>query len=97
MDAVLLGVMACMASDVRMILEKGRVPLTSLEIDAVADRAEDPPRYFTRILMTFALSGPGEENRKKVERALDLSRDKYCSVLHSLRPDLDVEIRIESL
>lgn len=97
MDAVLLGVMACMAIDVRMILEKGRVPLESLEVATSADRAEEPPRYFTRMLMTFRLSGPGEENRDKVQRAIDLSRDKYCSALHSLRPDLDLEIRIGTL
>jgi putative redox protein len=97
MDALLLGVMACMAIDVRMILEKGRVPFDSLELLAEADRAESPPRYFTRLLLDFRLSGVGEGNREKVQRAADLSRDNYCSALNSLRPDLDIEIRIGSL
>jgi len=97
MDAVLLGVMACMGIDVLMILEKGRVPLDSLEVEAVADRMEEPPRYFRRIELIYRLEGPGEENRAKVERAIELSREKYCSVLHSLRTDLDLEIRIAEL
>jgi putative redox protein len=97
MDALLLGVMTCMAIDIRMILEKGRVPLQSLEMDTEADRAEDPPRYFTSLRMVFRLTGPGEENRGKVQRAVELSRDKYCSALNSLRPDLDLELRIDSL
>jgi putative redox protein len=97
MDAVLLGVMTCMSIDVRMILEKGRVPLESLDLDVVADRAENVPRYFTRMLMEFRLAGPGEENREKVQRAIDLSRDKYCSALHSLRSDLDLEITLAAV
>jgi len=97
MDAVLLGVMTCMGVDIRMILEKGRVPFESLEMDAEAHRAETPPKYFTRLLLSLRLIGPGEENRDKVQRAIELSRDKYCSALNSLRPDLDLEIRIEAL
>ena len=97
MDAVLLGVMACMGIDVLMILEKGRVPLDSLQVEAEGERMDDPPRYFRRMELVYRLEGPGEENRSKVERAIDLSRDKYCSVLHSLRSDLELEIRIESL
>jgi putative redox protein len=97
MDTVLLAVMTCMAIDIRMILEKGRVPIQSLELTAEADRAESAPRFYTRLLMGVRLAGPGEENRDKVQRSLDLSRDKYCSVLHSLRSDLEVEIRIDAL
>jgi len=97
MDAVLLGVMACMGIDVRMILEKGHVPLDSLQLEAEAERAEEAPRYYRRIELVYRLKGPGEENRARVERAVELSRDRYCSALHSLRSDLDLEIRIEAL
>jgi len=94
-DALLMGVAGCMGVDVVMILEKGRVPLTSLSVEVEGDRAEDPPRRFTAIRMTYRIAGPKEEHRRKVERAVELSRDRYCSVLHSLRTDLDVDIRVE--
>ena len=95
MDTVLLGVGGCMAIDVVMILEKGRVPLEELSIQVEGDRREDPPRHFTAIRMRYSISGPGEEHRARVERAVQLSRDRYCSVLHTLREDLDVEIEID--
>lgn len=95
MDAVLLAVGGCMAIDVVMILQKGRVPLDDLSIEVEGDRREDTPRRFTAVRMRYTLSGPGEEHRARVERAVQLSRDRYCSVLHTLRDDLDVEIEID--
>ncbi len=94
-ESLLLSLAACMAIDVRMILEKGRVPLRSLEVELEGDRREDVPRYFHRMRMAFKLAGPGPEHGAKIERAIDLSRDKYCSVLHTLRPDLDLRISFE--
>lgn len=95
MDALLLGVAGCMGVDVVMILEKGRVPLESLSVEVEGDRAEEPPKRYTAIRMTYRMAGPGPEHRAKVDRAVELSRDRYCSVLHSLRTDLDVDIRVE--
>lgn len=94
-DALLLGVAGCMGVDVVMILEKGRVPLESLSVEVEGDRAAEPPRRYTAIRMTYRIAGPGPEHRAKVDRAVELSRDRYCSVLHSLRTDLDVDIRVE--
>jgi putative redox protein len=82
-----------MAVDVKMILEKSRVPLESIEVEAVGVRAESAPRRFLSITLTYYLRGPEEEHEAKVQRALDLSRDKYCSVMHSLDPDIEVELR----
>ena len=96
-DSLLLGLMGCMSIDVLMILQKGRVTVNSLETRAEAERAPDPPRYFTRVLLTFALDGPSPEDRSKVDRAIELSREKYCSVLHSLRPDLEFETEVEGV
>ena len=91
----LLGSMAaCMGIDVVMILEKSRVPVTSLSVTVEGDRVQDAPRYFHTMRLTYHVSGPTDEDEAKLQRAVDLSRDKYCSVLHSLRPDLDLEIRI---
>ena len=96
-DSLLLGLMGCMSIDVLMILQKGRVTVNSLETRAEAERAPEPPRHFTRVRLTFAVDGPSPEERVKVDRAIELSRDKYCSVLHSLRPDLEFETVVEGV
>jgi putative redox protein len=94
MDALLLAVAGCMAVDVQVILERSRVPLTGLEVAVEGERAHVHPKRYTRLHMSYVLEGPKEEHRAKVERAVDLSREKFCSVLHSLRPDIDLEIDI---
>lgn len=92
---LLLSLAGCMGVDVRMILEKSRVPLETLEVVVSGDREDDPPRYFRSIRLTYRVKGPGDEDEGKLERAVQLSREKYCSVLHTLRPDLDLDVRIE--
>jgi putative redox protein len=95
MDALLLAVASCMGIDVVMILQKGRVPLTSLEVDVEGDRAGEAPRRFTALRIAYRIGGLEVAHRERAQRAVDLSRDKYCSVLHSLRPDADIDIRID--
>jgi putative redox protein len=97
MDALLLALAGCMAVDVLTILEKGRVPVESLEVEVEGDRPDRPPRRFTALRMEYRVRGPGVEHQAKLERAVALSRDTYCSVYHTLRPDLDVDIRIRRL
>ena len=94
---LLLSVAGCMGIDVKDILEKSRVPVSALEVEVDGDRREDPPRRFTAIRLTYRVRGPGDEDQAKLQRAIDLSRDKYCSVLHTLNPDLDLDIRIERI
>lgn len=96
MDTLLLALAGCMGADVCSILESSHVPLTSLEIEITGTRPADPPRRFIKIDLLYRLSGPQEEHAKKVQRAVDLSRDKYCSVLHTLDPNLDVGIEVET-
>jgi putative redox protein len=95
MDTLLLALAGCMGIDIVMILQKGRVQVDDLDIDIEADRAADPPRRFTALSMTVRVVGPSEDERAKVERAVALSRDRYCSVFHSLREDLDVRIHVD--
>lgn len=95
MRLLLFSVAGCMAIDVVMILEKSRVALETLEVDVSGVRAIDPPRKFESLRLTYRVTGPGPEDEAKLQRAVDLSRDKYCSVLHTLRPDLDLDIRIQ--
>jgi putative redox protein len=91
MQALAFGIAGCMAADVVAILTKGRHPLTGLRVTFSGTRAETPPRYFTSIEMVFHVSGavPPEA----VDRAIALSRERYCSALNSLRPDTELHLR----
>ena len=92
---LLLSLAGCMGVDVRMILEKSRVPVDALEVEVEGDRMTEPPRRFHAIRLTYRLRGPAEEDQPRLERAVRLSTEKYCSVLHTLRPDLELDVRIE--
>ena len=76
----------CMAVDVVMILTKGRHPLKSLRITFSGERAPQPPRRFVTATLTFHIGG--DVPVAAVERAIELSRRTYCSVWHSLKPDI---------
>jgi putative redox protein len=95
MDTVLLGVGACMGADICHILGKSRVPLEALEVLVTGQRVETNPRRYRAIRFVFRVKGPGPEDQAHVERAVALSRETYCSAIHSLRPDLEVDIAIE--
>lgn len=96
MEALLMALAGCMAVDVLMILEKSRVPVEGLEVEAVGRRAPAVPKRYVAVTLTYRLSGPTDADRSKVDRAVDLSRDRYCSVLHTLDPELDLEIEVET-
>ncbi|WQO70022.1 OsmC family protein (plasmid) [Sinorhizobium medicae] len=78
MEMVLIGTGGCSAFDVVHILEKGREAIEDCVVEMDADRAEQDPRVFTRIHMHFIVKGRGLA-AKKVERAVALSIEKYCS------------------
>lgn len=83
------AVAACAAIDVVLILKKGRQDLTGLSVSTRATRAETLPRYITRLRFEFRLLGDVDE--AKARRAVRLSFEKYCSVYHSLRKDIELE------
>jgi putative redox protein len=85
---LLLSLAACTGADVVDILKKMRVPLNALEVVVEAERNEEHPRYVKAAHMRFIVRGVAEANREKVERAVELSHEKYCSVAHSLRQDI---------
>ena len=95
MEMLLLSVAGCMAIDILMILEKSRVAVNTLAFDAIGVRAETMPKRYTSVKLVCHVSGPSEEDESKVVRAVELSRDKYCSVLHTLDPQIDFEIQVE--
>lgn len=90
MQDAALGIAGCMSADVVDILRKGRYPLTALRVTFRGLRAEAPPRRFTDIHLHFAISG--SIPREAVERAIALSRERYCSVWHSFRQDIELSI-----
>lgn len=94
MDHLLLAAAGCMGADVLDILGKSRVPVEHFEVQVEGKRAEKAPRRFVAISMSFRVRGPLASDRPKVERAVNLSREKYCSVLHTLRPDLDLLLEV---
>jgi putative redox protein len=78
MELVLIGTGGCSAFDVVHILEKGREPVEDCVVEMEAERAEQDPKVFTRIHMRFMVKGR-RLSRSKVERAIQLSIEKYCS------------------
>jgi len=85
-EALAMALAGCMAIDVADIVVKGRHDLKSLEARLVGQRRDDPPRHFVSFTLHFALTGSVPEHA--IERAINLSRDKYCSVWLSLREDI---------
>jgi len=80
----------CMAMDVVHVLRKGRHDLRGLKVELVAQRAPDDPHRFTSVELKYQITGTIP--REPVQRAIDLSRDKYCSVWHSLRQDIELDV-----
>ncbi len=78
MELVLLGTGGCTAFDVLDILKKGRQAVDDCWVELEAERAAEAPKVFTRITMRFVVTGRGL-NRATVERAVQLSAEKYCS------------------
>ena len=87
MQALAFGLAGCMAMDVVHILQKGRHDLRGLRADLSGTRADEPPRRFTTITLHYVING--QIPADVVERAIELSREKYCSVWHSMRQDID--------
>ena len=78
MEMVLLGTGGCSAYDVVVILRKSGQAVTGCEVKVTSERAETDPKVFTKIHMHFVVRGKALK-RNVVERAIQLSHDKYCS------------------
>jgi putative redox protein len=90
-EALLLSLGGCMAIDIVSILKKMRMEIRRFQIDLAGERNPDPPQYFRAVEMVFHLTGKNLDPRR-IDRAIALSRQTYCSVYNSLRPDLDLKI-----
>ena len=94
MEMVLVGLGGCSAFDVVEILEKSRQNVQECQIQIEAERADEIPAVFTNIHMHFIFSGEGL-NEKHIKRAVELSVDKYCSVVKMLRPGVVITFDYE--
>ena len=91
-EALLGSLCACMAIDILMILKKMRSGPEDVRVRALARRKESPPKFFTGVDLDIFVQG--DVSTKHVERAVQLSKNTYCSVLHSLRQDLELSWNI---
>ena len=82
-DLLMLAAASCSSYDVIMILSKQKEPLEGLEVNCTGVQEEEPPYQFTSLHLHYIVRGP--VNPKKVERAIKLSEEKYCSVTNTLK------------
>jgi putative redox protein len=92
-QALAYATMACMAMDVVHVITKGRHDLRALKVEFEGERAGEAPRRFVSMHLKFILTG--EIPPAVVERAITLSKTKYCSVSNTLRPDIDFQTTFE--
>lgn len=89
MLVLLLAAASCSGSDIVVILQKMRIKLRELRIEAAGTRREQDPRRYIALHLDYRIAGEGLDE-VKARRAIDLSLEKYCSVVHSLAPDIAI-------
>jgi len=92
-QALAFGLAGCMAVDLAVVLGRGRLDLRGLRAHMVATRAAEDPKRLLSVDLRFTVEGDVPPDR--VERAIQLSRERYCSVWHSLRADIELTTRFE--
>lgn len=95
-ELLLVGLSGCTAMDVVSILSKKRQTITSFEVKAHGERASQDPKRFTSFLVEYVIKGEGIDP-DAVERAVELSEEKYCSVMATLRFAGPIERKITIL
>jgi putative redox protein len=90
MQALAFALAGCMAMDVVHVIRKGRYDLRGLKADLTGTRSLEDPRRFTAVTLHYSVTGDVPD--EKVARAIQLSREKYCSVWHSMRQDIELDV-----
>lgn len=90
MHTLAISLAGCMAIDVVDILQKGRHSVRALHVSFTGVRAADPPRRFEEIALHYRVGTDAPSHA--IERAIALSREKYCSVWHSMREDIHLTV-----
>jgi len=87
-DLLLLSAASCSAYDVALILDRQREPLEGLEVICSGEQLPEPPYAFTDIHLHYRAYGAVEP--RKLERAIKLSEEKYCSIINTLKPAVNI-------
>lgn len=87
-QALAYAVMSCMAMDIVHVIQKGRHPMQAMTVKCHGRRTEEHPRRFVSMAIEFDITGQMDD--QVVERAIELSRHKYCSVWNTVRPDVEL-------
>jgi putative redox protein len=87
-DLLMLAAASCSSHDVTMILSKQKEPLAGLEVTCTGQQEDEPPYQFTNIHLHYTVKG--SVNPNKVERAIRLSEEKYCSVINTLKHGVNI-------
>ena len=90
MQALAFALAGCMAMDVVHVIRKGRHEMRGLRADLSGTRASEDPRRFTSMTLHYSITGTIPD--AVIERAIQLSKDKYCSVWHSMREDIELSV-----
>ncbi len=93
MEMILAALGGCSTVTIVEFLNKMRQPFTSLEVELSADRADDPPRVYTKIHAHYRVGGEVDEGR--VARAIELTESKYCSVHSMLEKTAEMNHTVE--
>ncbi len=91
-ESLLLSLAACMGIDVMSIITKMRMTPVSFRMEIEGERNPTPPQYYRAVNIVLFIAGKNLDSGK-IDRAIALSREKYCSVYNSLRPDLSLSVR----
>ena len=94
MELFLMSLGGCSGMDILSIFKKMRMHVDDFEILIKADQAKDHPRVFTRIQMVYKIYGTSIDS-KKVEQAIEFSRDRYCSVWAMLKSSVEIQYSYE--
>lgn len=92
-ELLLMSLGGCSGIDVELILHKMRVNVRDFRIQLIGKRAETEPRKFTAIRMVYHFWGR-DLPKRKLERAVQLSEEKYCSVTHTINESVEIESEI---
>jgi putative redox protein len=91
-QALVFALAGCMGMDVVHILRKSRCAMRGVRLAVVAERAQENPHRITGV--TIDVTVTGDVVKEQVQRAIDLSHEKYCSVWHSMRQDIAFQTRL---
>ena len=91
---MMVALAGCTGMDIVSLLNKMRVEFDDLDISVEGELSEDHPKRFLKMTVTFKLKGSNID-RQKVEKAIELSKEKYCGVSASYREVMELEYHLE--